>query len=122
MEEEGSPQQENDMQEENVDVAQVLLETEVWADEVTKAFHQEHKFEDEVEWASDDVNGGVLLVKREKTARREETVYMEHRKIWHLVPIQESWDKTGKAPVSMRWVDTDKNKGIGEVMDIRPDL
>jgi hypothetical protein len=35
---------------------------------------------------------------------------MEKRKIWHLVPIQECWDKTGKDPVTVKWVDTNKGK------------
>ena len=43
-----------------------------------------------------------------KVARKEEVTYMEQRGIWGLSPIQECWDKTGKAPVSVRWVDTNK--------------
>ncbi len=60
----------------------------------------------DVAW--DDVNGGVLNLKDVMAARHEEVGYMQGRNIWSLKPIQECWDKTGKDPVSVRWVDTDK--------------
>ena len=42
---------------------------------------------------------------------------MVNRNIWTLCPIQECYDKSGKTPVSVRWVDTDK--GVGGVPQIR---
>ena len=45
---------------------------------------------------------------------------MEKRGIWHTVKIEECWDKTGKAPVSVRWVDV--NKGGLEKMEVRSRL
>jgi hypothetical protein len=41
-------------------------------------------------------------------ARKEEIKFMEDRGIWEVKPIKECWDRTGKAPVSVRWVDTNK--------------
>ena len=42
---------------------------------------------------------------------------MNSRKIWDLKPVQECWDVTGKPPVSVRWVDT--NKGGIERIEVR---
>ena len=42
---------------------------------------------------------------------------MKGRGIWKEVPISECWEKTGNAPVSIKWVDTDK--GIGEDVNVR---
>ena len=33
---------------------------------------------------------------------------MEGRSIWSVRPVSECWEKTGRKPVSVRWVDTDK--------------
>ena len=50
-------------------------------------------------------------------ARREEVEYIEGRGIWELRPIKECWEITGKKPVSVRWVDT--NKGGPSEMIVR---
>ena len=42
---------------------------------------------------------------------------METRGIWVLRPLEECWQKTGKKPVSVRWVDT--NKGSGSEVVVR---
>ena len=52
-----------------------------------------------------------------RAARKEEVGYMEERGIWELRPISESYERTGKGPVSVRWVDT--NKGTKEEMLVR---
>ena len=62
------------------------------------------------EQAIDDVNGGSLPVGLVKEARREEVEYINSRGIWVFRPIEECINRTGKKPISMRWVDT--NKGI----------
>ena len=59
-------------------------------------------------WAMDDVNGGSLPIKLVKEARKEEVDFMVGRRIWSVVPEKECWDKTGKSPVTVKWVDTDK--------------
>ena len=45
---------------------------------------------------------------------------MTDRGMWVLRPIQECWEKLGKAPVTVKWVDT--NKGTPEDMMIRSRL
>ena len=44
---------------------------------------------------------------------------MEGRKLWELRPISECWEKLGKAPVSMRWVDTNKGDGNADEWEVR---
>ena len=43
-----------------------------------------------------------------KNARAEEDNFMMERKIWEERSVDECWRVTGKAPVSVRWVDTNK--------------
>ena len=45
-------------------------------------------------------------------ARKEEIGYMPSRTIWSVKPISECWEKSGKAPVSVRWVDVQKAEGV----------
>ena len=45
-------------------------------------------------------------------ARKEEIGYMQSRSIWSVKPISDCWEKTGKAPVSVRWVDVQKAEGV----------
>ena len=52
-----------------------------------------------------------------RKAREEEVSYMETRKIWKLVPIEECWRRTGRPPIGTRWVDT--NKGSEDFPDVR---
>ena len=47
----------------------------------------------------------------------EEIGFMQSRRIWTEVPVAECHRKTGKAPVSVRWVDV--NKGSAENLEIR---
>ena len=49
-----------------------------------------------------------MPVDKVKAARAEEVGYMEGRGIWSVRPVSECWEKTGRKPVSVRWVDTDK--------------
>jgi hypothetical protein len=52
-------------------------------------------------WAWDDVNGKFL-------EWNEELEYMKQKGIWVEVDRKECAEKTGKAPVTVKWVDTDK--------------
>merc|ERR1711994_768137 len=63
---------------------------------------------------------GVLPADKVREARYEEVDYMTNRGIWSEVSVQECWRKTGKAPVSVRWVDT--NKGGAHEMCVRSRL
>ena len=55
-----------------------------------------------------------------KEARLEEVGFMNERGLWNVVPVQECWKLTGKGPVSVRWVDT--NKGSDGEMVVRSRL
>ena len=74
----------------------------------------------EKECGWDDVLGSELPADAVKAARKEEVKYMESRKIWSVRPIEECRDKTGRDPLSIRWVDT--NKGTRAAPRIRSRL
>ena len=63
------------------------------------------------EGAWDHVHGGDLPRDLVQAARLEEVKFMMSKGIWELRPIKECWDRKGKAPTSIRWVDTDKGDG-----------
>ena len=70
----------------------------------------------EVAW--DDVNANwELPIEKVKAARAEEMSSMKG-KVFKIVKRQESFERTGKRPVSTKWVDTDKSHGQGE-MNVR---
>jgi hypothetical protein len=71
--------------------------------------------EDDFMEAWDDVNGGNLPWELVKDARLEEVGFMKERGLWTLRPVSECKEKTGKAPVSVRWVDTNKG-GLKEFL------
>jgi hypothetical protein len=64
------------------------------------------------EYALDDVHGGLLDLGKVREARSEEIEFMKSRCIWKEVPTQECWEKSGKAPVTVKWVDTEKLGGV----------
>ena len=37
---------------------------------------------------------------------------MQSRTIWSVKPISDCWEKTGRAPVTVRWVDVQKAEGV----------
>lgn len=57
-----------------------------------------------------------------RAARAEEVSYMEGRNIWTVCPMGECLAKTGKKPVSVRWVDTDKGFMSEGGMEVRSRL
>ena len=69
----------------------------------------------EMAWA--DVHGGEISLADLRRARREEIGFMTGRNIWTETSEKECWLVTGKAPVSVRWVDV--NKGNPEEPEIR---
>eukprot|EP00973_Karenia_brevis_P023291 3206724-Karenia_brevis.AAC.1 len=58
-------------------------------------------------WA--DVHGGKIPLKLVKESRKEEVNFIEGKPAWKLRTIEECWAVTGKAPIKMRWVDTNKS-------------
>ena len=69
--------------------------------------------------AWDDVKGGELPIEEVRVARKAEVTYMDQREIWGFSPIRECWDETGKAPVSVRWVDINKGGDTAAEWEIR---
>ena len=92
-----------------------------WKDEMEQVVLASLRLKDGVEEAWDDVFSKTLPRDKVDVARREEVDFMVHqRKLWDEVPLADCWNKTGKAPMSVRWVDTDK--GHGGDMQIRSRL
>ena len=68
----------------------------------------------EVAW--DDVNVNIELpIEGVREARTEEMSHMKG-KVFKVVKKSESYEKTGKAPKSTKWVDTDKSHGQGTML------
>jgi hypothetical protein len=71
---------------------------------------------DGVETAWDDVNANLeLSVEDVKDARAEEMGHMK-AKVFKIAKKKECYEKTGKAPKSTKWVDTDKSHGQGKLL------
>ena len=66
-------------------------------------------------WYPDHVNGGYLDPVKLKAARREEMEYVYKFQVYDKVSRAECVEKTGKNPIKVRWVDT--NKGLGQEED-----
>ena len=85
-----------------------------WLNEIEAHVNEilgEESVEEEVEEAWGDVKGGGSPLEKVKSAREEEVKFMtEKLDLWELRPISECLKVTGKAPVSVRWVDTNKGK------------
>ena len=71
-------------------------------------------------WAWDDVKNKQLDISRVREARFEEVDYMIRKGVWKEVDVTECWNKTGRDPVTIKWVDT--NKGEGDEVKIRSRL
>ena len=56
----------------------------------------------------DDVTGKPLECEGVKEARRVEMEFVDKRFVYLEVPIQESYDETGRGPIDTKWVDVDK--------------
>ena len=63
---------------------------------------------DDWETFSDEISGKALNAKLVHEARAEEIEYARRYKVWEEVPVQQAWDRTGKAPISSRWIDVNK--------------
>ena len=65
----------------------------------------------------DDVSGEPLNTRKVRKARGEEITEFHKHGVYRKVPIRESWEKTGKAPLAIRWIDI--NKGDAENEEYR---
>ena len=45
-------------------------------------------------------------------ARQEEIQYFRDMGVYEKVDVQECWKSTGKAPIAVRWVDTNKGDSV----------
>ena len=105
-EDSGEAQTENDG---DVVINQITMD---WVHEVNSAMVEEEEEEEEV-GAWDDVHGGALPKEMVEEARKEEIGIMQGRNIWSLKPIEDCWRGTAKAPLTVRWVDTNKGGETG---------
>lgn len=64
----------------------------------------------EDDWCTftDEVSGKALESSKVAAARAEEIDYATRYKVWDVVPISECYQKTGKGPISSRWIDINK--------------
>ena len=56
----------------------------------------------------DEISAEALNAALVRAARQEELEYADRYGIWDEVPTQECRDQTKAAPISTRWVDTNK--------------
>ena len=76
---------------------------------------------DDDEWtAIDDVNGGELDPKLVMAARLEEMEYVRKRGVYILSTWRTALQISGKAPIAVIWIDS--NKGDDETPNMRPRL
>ena len=67
--------------------------------------------EDEAQ-AWDDTTGEELNAGMVREARMEEIREINKHEVYYKVPVQMSWDKTGKAPIKARWLDINKGDKV----------
>ena len=65
----------------------------------------------------DSVTGQPLPEALVRAARRLELEYFEKKHVWVKVPRSEALAKTGKPPITVRWIDT--NKGNDDAPNVR---
>jgi hypothetical protein len=107
-----------------VDIGEAKVEIDNWVCEIKAAVVQqeeEEKAEDaENEYYEDFTEEGIPNYSSQDLshhevceARGEEMEFLKEKGVWCERSVRECWEKTGKAPVSVRWVDV--RKGSGEV-------
>ena len=60
----------------------------------------------------DDLTGQALRDDLVKLARAKELEFFCSKGVWLKVPRQRSYERTGKPPISVRWVDVSKGGGL----------
>ena len=119
-EDEHSPWEKNivgDMDEEAVQwISQIVVETEQALEKAEEVLEETMR---DLDQAWDDVHGKMLSLKKVREGRKEEIDYIHQRRIWSEVSVEECWKKTGKKPVSVKWVDTDKGSGAESIIRCR---
>ena len=59
----------------------------------------------------DDRTGKPLDAKKVRAAREEELQELD-RRVWQEADVNECWEKKGRGPIGVRWVDVDKGFGV----------
>ena len=62
----------------------------------------------------DDITGQVLRDELVREARRVELDFFNKKGVWMKVPYEEARKRTGKPPITVRWVDTNKGDEVEE--------
>ena len=70
-------------------------------------------FEEDWETFVDDVHGTPLRADPVRAAREEELQWIRKEDIYVKVPLRQCYEKTGKAPLDTRWIDTNKGDNDG---------
>ena len=60
----------------------------------------------------DDLTGQVLDSKLVREARQKELDFFEAKKVWQRRPFEEARRRTGKPPITVRWVDVNKGDDV----------
>ena len=60
------------------------------------------------EFATDDVTGKPLDAPMVRAAREDELAELKRLEVYDTVDLEECWRLTGRAPVTARWIDTNK--------------
>ena len=69
---------------------------------------------------SDSVTGQPLVTELVEAARHKELEYFASKNVWHLRPWEEAYKKTGRPPITVKWIDV--NKGDDEHPNYRSRL
>ena len=80
---------------------------------VAKELNQKYEIVEEPEdeklgIACDDVSGAELDPGKVKRARPEEVEYVKEMRLYDKVPIAQYYQKTGRVPIIVRWIDINK--------------
>jgi hypothetical protein len=75
--------------------------------ELMEVYPSPHE-DEEIEWATDDITGNDLDIDKVREARMEEITFVKNIPVYEEVDVQVCWDRTGKPPVSTKWVDVEK--------------
>ena len=84
--------------------------------------HSEGEFLEE-EWASDDVTGGDLDPSAVRAAREEEMTFIKSIPLYEEATVEQCRFKTGKGPISTKWVDIAKGNDVRSrwvARDVKP--
>ena len=79
------------------------------AEEMKNKYRTVEESNDEVlDMAWDDVSGAELDPNKVKQARAEEVEYVHKMNLYVKVPKKQCYEKTGKGPITVRWIDINK--------------